>query len=527
MPFIPKHSVDYSLYLVTGRDLVPPGHDYYHTVEEAVKGGVTIVQIREKKCDTGEFIAVAQKTKEICHRHGIPIIVNDRIDVALAIGADGVHLGQTDMPVSIARSLLPEGSIIGVSCNTPGHSQKAREDGADYIGIGAVWGTQTKQLTEPIIGVRGVGEVLDSGVEIKAVAIGGITTGNVSRTLHGSVSVHGKALEGVAVVSEIMASTTPQQVARRLFEIVHGYKLAPRKHLQNPFRTPLDSSQNIVNAAASLLSIIRKSSPLIHQITNNVVVNQSANATLALGASPIMATAAAEMQDLSQVSGALLVNFGTIGDVEGMLEAGRCANATRKPIVFDPVAVGATQHRRTIANELMNAWQATVIKGNAAEIGALADSTEVQSRGVDSVGEGFADPASMVKALARKERCIVVMSGPVDYVSDGETTVKLSNGHELLGRITGSGCMLGTCIATFCAASNLLDTTDDPGPFRLVKGDMIIGAVGGILALNAASEYAAVRQDVRGTGTFLPALIDELYGMTPEKLVSNAKVELC
>jgi len=104
----------------------------------------------------------------------VPILINDRIDIALAIHADGVHLGQTDMPVSVARSLLPKGSIIGVSCNTKRHIETAVEHGADYVGIGAVWGTLTKALTSPIIGVRGVGEMLKSldGTGVRAVAIG-------------------------------------------------------------------------------------------------------------------------------------------------------------------------------------------------------------------------------------------------------------------------------------------------------------------------------------------------------------------
>jgi thiamine-phosphate diphosphorylase/hydroxyethylthiazole kinase len=119
-------------------------------------------------------LSVAARTKEICHKHRIPIIINDRIDIALAIRADGVHLGQNDMPISIARKLLPQGTIIGASVNTPEEATRAKEDGADYVGIGALWDTQRKQLTNPIIGVRGVGRVLEAlnGSDIKAVAIG-------------------------------------------------------------------------------------------------------------------------------------------------------------------------------------------------------------------------------------------------------------------------------------------------------------------------------------------------------------------
>jgi len=265
---------------------------------------------------------------------------------------------------------------------------------------------------------------------------------------------------------------------------------------------------------------------LIHQITNNVVMNQSANATLALGASPIMATSVNEMEDLSKVNGALLVNFGTITDKAGMIEAGRWANIRRKPVVFDPVAVGATDFRRKAADELLNAWQASVIKGNPAEIGALAKSSEVVSKGVDSVGSGFADPASIVKLLARKERCIVAMTGEKDWISDGINVIRISNGHELLDKITGSGCMVGTTVATFCAAASLCAKEDSNSSSLLVKGDMMVASLGGILALTIASEFAAARSDVKGSGTFLPALIDELFHLTPQKIIEKAKVEI-
>lgn len=117
---------------------------------------------------------IAQKSKTLCAKYKVPLIINDRIDIALAVQADGVHLGQTDMPVHIAKSLLPAGTVIGVSCNDTDHVKKAIEDEVDYIGIGAVWGTTTKTLTSPAIGVRGVGPLLQAldGTNIKAVAIG-------------------------------------------------------------------------------------------------------------------------------------------------------------------------------------------------------------------------------------------------------------------------------------------------------------------------------------------------------------------
>ncbi|KAF8585995.1 TMP-TENI-domain-containing protein [Ramaria rubella] len=523
---------DYSLYLVTSRELLPLGKDYFESLEESIRGGVTIVQIREKTAETGEFLSIAARTKEICHKHRIPVIINDRVDIALAIQADGVHLGQSDMPIPVARKLLPPGTIIGTSVNTPHEAKKAKEDGADYVGIGALWDTQSKQLTSPVLGVRGVGRILEAlaGSYIKAVAIGGIKNTNALRALHGAVAPsNNRCLDGLAVISEIVASKEPLEAAKKLAATISAFKSLASppvfSFISRP-NVPL-SAESIVQEAAELLTTIKSLTPLVHQITNTVVTTQSANATLALGASPIMSNAPEEMQDLSRIIGSLLINIGTIANKEGMLSAGRWANINRKPVVFDPVAVSATNHRRMATRELLNDWQPSVIKGNAGEIGALAETTEVKSRGVDSVGSGFADPASVVRSLARKERCIVVLTGETDWLSDGEFVLRSDNGDPLLGSITGSGCIAGTCIATFCAAVSLSAVQDNLGTSaRLVKGNMLVAALGGMLALTVASEIAATRPDVKGTGSFLPALIDELYNLTPTQVIKRAKVEV-
>ncbi|KAH7927492.1 Hydroxyethylthiazole kinase [Leucogyrophana mollusca] len=528
--------VDYSLYLVTGRDLLPQGKDYVGSLEEAIKGGATIVQVREKGVDTLEFLEIALQSKALCEKYKVPLIINDRIDIALAVQADGVHLGQTDMPVHIARNLLPPGTLVGVSCNNIKHIKKAVEEGADYVGIGAVWGTTTKQLTSPTIGVRGVGTLLEAleGTAVKAVAIGGIKSTNLLRTLHGTVSSSGRCLDGIAVVSDVFASSDPLSAAKDLRDIFTSFSTHISKQAAqlaswqaSPKGTlPRYTPDSIKDGVVNIMRTIRDSNPLVHQITNVVVTNQSANATLALGASPIMATAPEEMYDLSRVPGALLINFGTVKDKEGMILAGKFANDVKKPVVFDPVGVGATQFRRKTAAELLDIWQASVIKGNAGELAALADSKEVQARGVDSVGSGFADPAAFVKALAKKERCIVVLTSPTDWVSDGDTVVRLDNGDKMLGNITGSGCMVGTCIAVFCAGSSLLCDDETAIASKLVKGDMFLGAIGGVMALTIAAELAVARKDVLGSGTFLPALIDELSHLTPEAVREKAKVQV-
>lgn len=308
-----------------------------------------------------QFVEIAAKSKAICDKYDVPLIINDRVDVALAVNASGVHVGQTDMPVDVVKRLLPIGSIVGVSCNNLDHVKVAVNDGVDYVGIGSVWSTKTKSLTSPLVGVRGVGVLLDAleGTEIKAVAIGipfatshqcstkatitlgGIKSTNLLRTLYGAVSERGHILDGVAVVSDIVASQNPQNAAANLSAIIHKFKA--QKHIVPAMiSTPL-TSEGVLKQVLDIFAAIKKINPLIHQvdndlgpkfryemfkfdpqITNTVVSTQSANITLALGASPIMATSAKEMQDLSKIPGALLVNIGTLVDdtKEGMLASG-------------------------------------------------------------------------------------------------------------------------------------------------------------------------------------------------------------
>jgi thiamine-phosphate diphosphorylase/hydroxyethylthiazole kinase len=403
--------LDLSLYLVTGRDLLPQGKSYLTYLEDALKGEVSIVQIREKNLGTAEFLEIANDTMSLCIKYNIPVIINDRIDIALACGAAGVHLGQSDMPLSTARWLLPSHAIIGVSCTTPEQARKAVEGGADYVGLGAVYATSTKDVSAPgsvcgIAGVRAMLSVLE-GTGVKAVAIGGINSTNLLRTLHSCASPTGHTLHGVAVVSDIVASPDPCAAAWRLGDTFRawaaavspgpiGFQVTTKEKVQY-------TRDGIVAAAAALVDTVRHLRPLVHQITNNVVKTQSANVTLALGGSPIMAEAEAEQADLARMPGGLLINFGTLDALDGMLAAGRHANQNGKPVVFDPVGVGATAFRRATATELLDAWQPTVIKGNAAEIGALADSNEVKAQGVDSLG-GFKNAPEVVRSLARTHR---------------------------------------------------------------------------------------------------------------------------
>uniref|UniRef100_A0A0W0GC14 hydroxyethylthiazole kinase n=1 Tax=Moniliophthora roreri TaxID=221103 RepID=A0A0W0GC14_MONRR len=462
------------------------------------------------------------------------------------------------MPIAITRKLLPKDAIIGASCNNLEEVQKALTDGADYIGIGAVWATTTKTLDKPVVGVRNVGAMLEmlDGTRMKAVAIGGIKSTNLLRTLHGSVSRTNHALDGIAIVSEIMASNQPKEAATKLRDIIQHFRDS-RSIERGLCMSDSYAVEQILDGIIHLFERMKVVNPLVHQITNNVAIAQSANVTISIGASPIMATTAQEMSDLAKICDALLVNIGTLthGPYEGMLQAGwdasvtsldlidvvlgSCMNSHRKPIVFDPVGVGATNFRKESVNgvqrcslrylfrlnaifppEILNTWQTSVIKGNAGELAALAGSAEVESRGVDSIGSGFNDPVTFVRNLARKERCIVALTGKTDYVSDGVTVAILRNGHGLLGRITGSGCITGSCIASYCAVASRSFDVDEG---RLATGNMFLGTIAGILVLTIAAEIAATRGDVKGPGTFFSALLDELTLLTPE----NPGVAVC
>jgi len=190
------------------------------------------------------------------------------------------------------------------------------------------------------------------------------------------------------------------------------------------------------------------------------------------------------------------------------------------------VGVGASAFRKEVVEDLLSTWQASVIKGNAGELATLAQSKEVEARGVDSVGSGFKEPVAFVKSLAKTERCPIILTGPTDYICDasGEIVVCVKNGHEMLGKITGSGCMVGTAVAVFCAGAAGNTERQDDG--ELVRGDMFLGAIGGVLAVTISAELAMDRTGVNGPGTFLPALLDEMSRLTPEVMKEKANIQV-
>jgi thiamine-phosphate pyrophosphorylase len=210
-------NIDYSLYLVTDRGLAK-GRSTLEIVKAAVAGGVTCVQLREKDCSTREFIWQAFEIKDFLKARGVPLIINDRVDVAQAVEADGVHLGQTDMPLEIAKKILGGSMIIGISAESLEDALEAEKGGADYLGVSPIFATPTKTDTAPPLGLEGLRSIRKA-VKIPLVGIGGLNRQN-------SAAVIQSGGDGVAVVSAIVAAADPAKAAGELKRIIYEARKA-------------------------------------------------------------------------------------------------------------------------------------------------------------------------------------------------------------------------------------------------------------------------------------------------------------
>ena len=201
-----KSKIDYTLYLVTDRRLMSCD-TIEQSVEQAIEGGASIVQLREKNCSSREFYELALRVKKITQPKGVPLIINDRIDICLAADADGVHLGQSDIPCRTAREILGNDKIIGVSAALPEEAVQAQNDGADYLGVGAVFTTSTKADTRAVS--PDIIKKIRSAVTIPFVVIGGINSDNIKQ-------LYGLGINGAAVVSAIVAQNDITAAAREM-----------------------------------------------------------------------------------------------------------------------------------------------------------------------------------------------------------------------------------------------------------------------------------------------------------------------
>lgn len=262
------------------------------------------------------------------------------------------------------------------------------------------------------------------------------------------------------------------------------------------------------NRLAASLTAIRQKKPLIHHITNGVVMNDTANITLAIGALPVMAHAIEEVEEMVSIAGALVLNIGTLtsGQIEAMLLAGRRANTLNIPIVLDPVGAGATRMRTQAALRLLSELHITAIRGNASEIGALIG-VAGETRGVEAISVA-AERDALAHQAAQKLACTIAITGARDAISDGSRLALVENGHPLLASITGSGCMATSLVGAFLAA--------EPDPF--------FAATAGLVAMGLAGEIAAPASG--GPGTFRAHLLDAVASLEEDIILRDQKVSI-
>jgi hydroxyethylthiazole kinase len=261
-------------------------------------------------------------------------------------------------------------------------------------------------------------------------------------------------------------------------------------------------------SAGQTLAELRERKPLVHQITNYVVMNETANATLAIGALPVMAHAPEEVEEMVGLASALVLNIGTLSErwIDAMLLAGRAATERGIPVVLDPVGAGATRYRTETAKRILAEVGVTVMRGNAGEVATLVG-VAAEVRGVESISAGDG-AAEVARAAGRSLGLVAAVTGAVDHVSDGERVVAVANGVPLLGAVTGTGCMSSAITGCFLAAK-----PDAP----------LEAAVEALAAFGVAGEDAA--EGARGPGSFHVALYDALWNLDPATLDARARIE--
>ncbi len=249
-----------------------------------------------------------------------------------------------------------------------------------------------------------------------------------------------------------------------------------------------------------LIENLRQQQPLVHNITNYVVMNNTANGLLALGASPVMAHACEEVADMAAIASALVINIGTLSEqwIKSMNIAMQVAGAKGTPIVFDPVGAGATSYRTATCKQLLEQTAPTIIRGNASEIMSVAGSA-IHTRGVDSSASS-SDAEEAAKELAKAFQCCVIVSGEVDFITDGERMLKVRNGHPMMPRVTGLGCTATAIV----------------GAFSAVATDAVLAATAAMVTMGICGEIAA--QQAGGPGSFQMHFLDALYNLNPQQV---------
>ncbi|MFK2824795.1 hydroxyethylthiazole kinase [Bacillus sp. B190/17] len=258
-----------------------------------------------------------------------------------------------------------------------------------------------------------------------------------------------------------------------------------------------------------MLAEVRKQRPLVHNITNVVVTNFTANGLLALGASPVMAYAKEEVAEMAKLAGALVLNIGTLDEekVQSMILAGKAANEAGVPVVFDPVGAGATAYRTEAARRIMREVKVAVLRGNAAEV-AHVTGKEWGIKGVDAE-ESDGDPVIIAKEAAEKWKTAVVITGESDVIADKDSVFLVHNGHPLLTKVTGAGCLLSSVIGAFAA----------------VEEEVSLAALAAVTVYGTAAELAVKIRGEEGPGSFQIEFLNQLAKVGEEQIETGAKFE--
>lgn len=268
------------------------------------------------------------------------------------------------------------------------------------------------------------------------------------------------------------------------------------------------NSAELAFVVADRLEQIRTKKPLVHHMTNMVVMNMTANATLAIGALPVMSHAKEEVAEMVSMAGCLLLNIGTLTPelIDSMIVAGKKANELGVPVVLDPVGAGATTLRTDAARRILDEVKVTIVRGNAGELGVVAGKGG-EVKGVESMGVK-GDIAEVGRALAARRGATAAITGKRDVITDGKRVAFVDNGDVMLTRITGTGCTSTTLVAAFAA----------------VEPDSVVAATSALVCLGIAGELAAAK--AAGPGTFYAALLDALYSLDRETIIARCRAEI-
>ena len=258
--------------------------------------------------------------------------------------------------------------------------------------------------------------------------------------------------------------------------------------------------------AAEALDRLQRTRPLVHHLTNLVIMADTANATLHVGASPVMAHAREEVEEMASIADAIVLNIGTLEPdwVEAMILAGKKGRERGVPVILDPVGAGATSYRTAVAHRILKEVGPAIVRGNAGEIGTLAGAGG-EVKGVDSLG-GLENPGEVAQEAAARWDCVVAITGRQDYVADADRRLAVDNGHAWLTTITGTGCMATAVIGAFAAV----------GP------DPVVAAASALACFGVAAELAS--EQCAGPGFFKSELFDALFNLTPERLAEGLRL---